>query len=79
MLSTSPLVALVAAFLAGMFWGLTGFGFAPISVPLLLFVYGPTTVVVLTPVLSNVHQVVVGESCRISIGDVPRAPTHGVG
>ena len=36
--------------------GLTGFGFAPISVPLLLFVYGPTTVVVLTPVLSHVHQ-----------------------
>ena len=36
--------------------GLTGFGFAPISVPLLLYVYGPTTVVVLTPVLSNVHQ-----------------------
>ena len=36
--------------------------------PLLLFVYGPTTVVVLTPVLSNVHQVVVGEWWRISIG-----------
>ena len=79
MLSTSPLVALVAAFLAGCVLGLTGFGFAPISVPLLLFVYGPTTVVVLTPVLSNVHQVVVGEWWRISIGDVPRAPTHGVG
>ena len=77
MLSTSPLVALVVAFLAGCVLGLTGF--APISVPLLLFVYGPTTVVVLTPVLSNVHQVVVGEWWRISIGDVPRAPSRGVG
>ena len=79
MLSTSPLVALVAAFLVGCVLGLTGFEFAPISVPLLLFVYGLTTVVVLTPVLSNVHQVVVGEWWRISIGDVPRAPIHGVG
>jgi hypothetical protein len=41
--------------------GLMRFGFAPISVPLLLYIYGPTTVVVLTPVLSNVHQVMVGE------------------
>jgi uncharacterized membrane protein YfcA len=73
------LVALVAAFLAGCILGLTGVAFAPISVPLLLFVYGPTTVVVLTPVLSNVHQVVVGEWWRISIGIVPRAPIHGVG
>jgi uncharacterized membrane protein YfcA len=77
-LSTSPLVAPVAAFLVGCVLGLTGFEFAPISVPLLLFVYGPTTVVVLTPVLSHVHQVV-GEWWRISIGDVPRAPIHGVG
>jgi uncharacterized protein len=36
--------------------GLTGFGSAPISLPLLLLVYGPTTVVALAPVLSNVHQ-----------------------
>jgi len=48
--------ALVAAFLAGCVLGLTGFGSAPISVPLLLLVYGPTTVVALAPVLSNVHQ-----------------------
>jgi hypothetical protein len=49
-------VALVAAFLAGCVLGLTGFGSAPISLPLLLLVYGPTTVVALAPVLSNVHQ-----------------------
>ena len=36
--------------------GLRGFGFALISVPLLLFVCGPTMVVALAPVLSNVHQ-----------------------
>jgi hypothetical protein len=37
-------------------FGADGVRVRPISVPLLLYVYGPTTVVVLTPVLSNVHQ-----------------------
>ena len=50
-------MVLLAAFLAGTStgltgFGLTGFGLALISVPLLLFVYDPTTVVVLTAVLS---------------------------
>jgi uncharacterized protein len=45
-------MVLLAAFLAGTSTGLTGFGLALISVPLLLFVYDPTTVVVLTAVLS---------------------------
>jgi uncharacterized membrane protein YfcA len=45
-------VALLAALLSGFVSGLTGFGFALISVPLLLFVYNPTTVVVLTAVLA---------------------------
>ncbi len=52
MLSASFLVALFAAFLAGCVSGLTGFGLALISVPLLLFVYDPATVVALTAVLS---------------------------
>ena len=39
-----------------MCFGADGVRVRPISVPLLLYVYGPTTVVVLTPVLSNVHQ-----------------------
>ncbi|MDQ4042871.1 MAG: sulfite exporter TauE/SafE family protein, partial [Actinomycetota bacterium] len=59
MLSVSLLVALLAAFLAGCISGLTGFGFALISVPLLLFVYGPTTVVVLTAALSIFINVMV--------------------
>ena len=42
------LVALIAALLAGIVTGLTGFGLALISTPLLLFVYDPPTVVVLT-------------------------------
>ena len=51
-MSASFLVALFAAFLAGYVSGLTGFGIALISVPLLLFVYDPATVVALTAVLS---------------------------
>ncbi len=52
MLSASLFMVLLAAFLAGTSTGHTGFGLALISVPLLLFVYDPTTVVVLTAVLS---------------------------
>jgi len=64
MLSVSLLVALLAAFLAGCVSGLTGFGFALISVPL-LFVYDPTTVVVLMAVLSTfINIVVVRDSWR---------------
>ena len=46
------IVALLAALLAGTVTGLTGFGLALISTPLLLFVYEPRTVVVLTAVFS---------------------------
>lgn len=65
MLSVSLLVALFAAFLAGCVSGLTGFGLALISVPLLLFVYDPTTVVVVTAWLSvAINVAVVWDSWR---------------
>lgn len=65
MLSVSLLVALFAAFLAGGVSGLTGFGLALTSVPLLLFVYDPTTVVALTGVLSvAINAAVVWDSWR---------------
>jgi uncharacterized protein len=51
-LSTALFVALFAALLAGVVTGLTGFGLALISTPILLFVYEPRTVVVLTVILS---------------------------
>ena len=52
MVSAALLVALFAALLAGVVTGLTGFGLALISTPILLFVYEPRTVVVLTVILS---------------------------
>jgi uncharacterized membrane protein YfcA len=52
LLSAALLVALFSALLAGAVSGLTGFGLALISTPLLLFVYEPRTVVVITAVLS---------------------------
>ena len=52
MLSAALLVALFAALLAGVVTGLTGFGLALISTPILLFVYEPRTVVVLTAIFS---------------------------
>jgi uncharacterized membrane protein YfcA len=65
MLSTSLAVALLAALLAGCVSGLTGFGFALISSPLLLFVYDPTTVVMLAAVLSvAINVAVVWDSWR---------------
>jgi hypothetical protein len=52
LLSAALLVALFAALLAGIVTGLTGFGLALISTPILLFVYEPKTVVVLTAIFS---------------------------
>jgi uncharacterized membrane protein YfcA len=52
LLSAALLVALFAALLAGVVTGLTGFGLALISTPILLFVYEPRTVVVLTAIFS---------------------------
>ena len=52
MLDAAFLVALLAAFFAGFASGLTGFGFALISVPLFLLVYDPSTVVALIGVLA---------------------------
>jgi uncharacterized membrane protein YfcA len=52
LVSAALLVALLSALLAGAVSGLTGFGLALISTPLLLFVYEPRTVVVLTAALS---------------------------
>lgn len=59
------LMALVAALLAGTVTGLTGFGLALISTPLLLFVYEPRTVVVLTVFFSIfINIAVVWDSWR---------------
>jgi uncharacterized protein len=52
LLTWALLVALFAALLAGAVTGLTGFGLALISTPILLFVYEPKTVVVLTTIFS---------------------------
>lgn len=52
MLSATLLVALFSALLAGIVTGMTGFGLALISTPLLLFVYEPKTVIVLTAIFS---------------------------
>jgi hypothetical protein len=52
LVSVALLVALFAALLAGAVTGLTGFGLALISTPILLFVYEPRTVVVLTAIFS---------------------------
>jgi uncharacterized membrane protein YfcA len=54
LLTWALLVALLAALLAGVVTGLTGFGLALISTPILLFVYEPKTVVVLTAIFSVV-------------------------
>ena len=45
-MSTEVLVALLAALLAGTVSGLSGFGYALVSVPLLLLVFDPATVIV---------------------------------
>ena len=59
------IVALLAALLAGTVTGLTGFGLALISTPLLLFVYEPRTVVVLTVFFSIfINIAVVWDSWR---------------
>jgi uncharacterized membrane protein YfcA len=52
LLSAALLVAIFAALLAGIVTGMTGFGLALISTPILLFVYEPRTVVVLTAIFS---------------------------
>ena len=52
MLSLALVVALLAALLAGVVTGMTGFGLALISTPILLFVYEPKTVIVLTAIFS---------------------------
>jgi uncharacterized protein len=65
LLSAALLVAVLSALLAGIVSGMTGFGLALISVPLLLFVYEPRTVVVITAVLSVViNFAVVWDSWR---------------
>ena len=65
MLTWALLVALLAALLAGTVTGLTGFGLALISTPLLLFVYEPRPVVVLTAVFSVfISTAVVWDSWR---------------
>ncbi|HEV2094761.1 MAG TPA: sulfite exporter TauE/SafE family protein [Rubrobacter sp.] len=65
MLTWALLVALFAALLAGTVTGLTGFGLALISTPLLLFVYEPRTVVVLTVFFSIfINVAVVWDSWR---------------
>ena len=74
MLSAAHIVALFAALLAGVVTGLTGFGLALISTPILLFVYEPRTVVVLTAIFSIfINAAVVWDSWhearrRLSLG-----------
>jgi len=65
LLSAALLVALLSALLAGTVSGLTGFGLALISTPLLLFVYDPRTVVVITAALAIfINLAVVWDSWR---------------
>jgi uncharacterized membrane protein YfcA len=65
LLSWALLVALPAAFMAGVVTGMTGFGLALISTPLLLFVYEPRTVIVLTTIFSiSITVAVVWDSWR---------------
>jgi uncharacterized protein len=74
LLSVALIVALFAALLAGVVTGLTGFGLALISTPILLFVYEPRTVVVLTAIFSIfINAAVVWDSWhearrRLSLG-----------
>lgn len=68
-MSWEILIALFAAFAAGTISGLTGFGLALISVPILLFVYEPRTVVFLSFVMSIVICAAV---VRDSFGDADR-------
>jgi uncharacterized membrane protein YfcA len=64
-LSTSLLLAALAAFSAGVLSGFSGFGHSAVVVPLLLLVYDPTTVVVLAGALSaSVAADVVRDSWR---------------
>ena len=65
MLTWALLVAVLAALLAGVVTGTTGFGLALISTPILLFVYEPRTVVFLTAVFSVfINTAVVWDSWR---------------
>ena len=65
MLTWALLVAVLAALLAGVVTGTTGFGLALISTPILLFTYEPRTVVFLTAVFSVfINAAVVWESWR---------------
>lgn len=69
MLSWALLVALFSALLAGMVTGMTGFGLALISAPLLLFVYEPRMVIVLTAIFSIfINAAVVFDSWRDAHG-----------
>jgi uncharacterized protein len=64
-LSAVLVVALFAALLAGIVTGLTGFGLALISTPILLFVYEPRTVIVLTAIFSIfISSAIVWDSWR---------------
>ncbi|HJQ29791.1 MAG TPA: sulfite exporter TauE/SafE family protein, partial [Rubrobacter sp.] len=67
MISAALIVALFAALLAGTVTGLTGFGLALISTPILLFVYEPRTVVVLTAIFSIfISSAVVWDSWQVA-------------
>jgi uncharacterized membrane protein YfcA len=69
LLSAALLVALFSALLAGIVTGMTGFGLALISTPLLLFVYEPRTVIVLTAIFSIfISGAVVLDSWRDAYG-----------
>lgn len=64
-MSSEILVALLAAFLAGAVSGLSGFGYALVSVPLLLLVFDPATVVVVLSLVGiPVNVLVILDSWR---------------
>lgn len=64
-MSTTIAVGLLAALLAGSISGLSGFGYALVSVPLLLTVYEPTTVIVVLAFIGIfTNALVVADSFR---------------
>lgn len=59
-------MALLAAFLAGVISGVSGFGYALVSVPLLLTIYEPTTVIVVLAFIGIfTNTLVVSDSFRV--------------
>lgn len=81
-MSITIAVALLAALLAGSISGLSGFGYALVSVPLLLIVYEPTTVIVVLAFIGIfTNALVVSDSFRVVEGRAlaPLLPPSALG